>query len=87
MGSAELGANLFRITQTEELLERQKIQSEKLASDTHYNVGIAIRKTIKELGNTMPEELPTPEKSIRELEVEELRNMRLMTSIMRFMTR
>ena len=75
MGSAELGANLFRITQTEELLERQKIQSEKLASDTHYNVGIAIRKTIKELGNTMPEELPTPEKSIRELEVEELRKL------------
>ena len=71
MGSAELGANVFRITQTEELLERQKIQSEKLASDTHYKVGKAIRKTIKDLGNTMPEELPTPKKSIKELEKEE----------------
>ena len=71
MGSAELGANVFRITQTEELLERQKIQREKLASDTHYKVGKAIRKTIKDLGNTMPEELPTPKKSIKELEKEE----------------
>lgn len=70
MGSAELGANVFRITQTEELLERQKIQSEKLANDTHYKVGKAIRKTIKELGNTMPEDLPTPKKSIKELEKE-----------------
>ena len=68
MGSAELGANVFRITQTEELLERQKVQSEKLASDTHYRVGKAIRKTIEDLGNTMPEELPTPEKSVKELE-------------------
>lgn len=71
MGSTELGANVFRITQTEELLERQQDKSEKLASDTHYKVGQAIRKTIKELGNTMPEELPTPKKSIKELEKEE----------------
>ena len=70
MGSAELGANVFRITQTEELLERQKNQSEKLASDTHYKVGKAIRKTIKELGNTMPEDLPTPKKSLKEIEKE-----------------
>lgn len=68
MGSSELSANLFRITQTEELLERQKEKSETQASDTHYNVGASIRQTIKELGNTMPEELPTPNKSIKELE-------------------
>ena len=68
MGSAELGANVFRITQTEELLERQKEKSEKVASDTHYKVGKAIRKTIKDLGNTMPEDLPTPKKSIKEIE-------------------
>ena len=68
MGSAELSANEFRISQTEELLERQKEQSEKIASDTHYKVGKAIRKTIKELGNTMPEYLPTPKKSIKDLE-------------------
>lgn len=75
MGSAELGANVFRITQTEELLERQKIQSEKLANDTHYKVGKAIRKTIKELGNTMPEDLPIPEKSIKELEKASLKKI------------
>ena len=68
MGSVELGANLFRITQTEELLERQKISSEDLASDTHYKVGKAVRNTIKQLGNTMPEDLPTPTKSIKELQ-------------------
>ena len=68
MGSAELSANEFRISQTEELLERQKEQSEKIASDTHYKVGKAIRKIIKELGNTMPEYLPTPKKSIKDLE-------------------
>ena len=68
MGSAELSANLFRITQTEELLERQKEKSEKKASDTHFKVGTSIRETIKELGNTMPENLPTPNKSIKELE-------------------
>ena len=68
MGSAELGANVFRITQTEQLLEKQQKQSEKLASDTHYKVGASIRKTIKELGNPMPEDLPTPNKSIKDIE-------------------
>lgn len=70
MGSAELGANVFRITQTEEILSRQKEVSEELANDTHYNVGKSIRWVIKEFGNTMPEDLPTPEKSIKELEKE-----------------
>lgn len=68
MGSAELSANAFRISQTEQLLERQKEKSEKQASDTHYIVGKTIRETIKQLGNPMPEELPTPNKSIKELE-------------------
>jgi DNA-damage-inducible protein D len=68
MGSAELSANAFRISQTEQLLEKQKEQSEKKASDTHYIVGKTIRETIKQLGNPMPEELPTPNKSIKELE-------------------
>lgn len=72
MGSAELGANIFRITQTEALLEKQEIQSEKLATDTHFIVGKTIRKAIKELGGTMPEELPTPEKSIKTLEKEKI---------------
>lgn len=62
MGSVELGANIFRITQTEALLERQDKSSEQIATNTHYKVGKAIRNTIKELGGTMPEDLPTPKK-------------------------
>ena len=72
MCSAELGANVFRITQTEALLEKQKEESETIATNTHYNVGKEIRETIKRLGGTMPEDLPTPEKSIKELEQENI---------------
>ena len=68
MGSAELGANVFRITQTEALLEKQKESSEKMATDTHYLVGKTIREAIQKLGGTMPEELPTPDKSLKEIE-------------------
>lgn len=71
MSSVELGANIFRITQTEALLEKQAEKSEQMATDTHYRVGKAVRDTIKELGGTMPEDLPTPKKSIKELEKEE----------------
>ena len=67
MGSTELGANIFRITQTEALLKKQNLPSEQTATNTHYKVGKAVRKTIKDLGGTMPEELPTPKKSIKEL--------------------
>ena len=70
MGSTELIANLFRISQTEEKLVRDKIQTEKEANITHYNVGSKVRKTIKELGGTMPEDLPTPKKSLKQLEKE-----------------
>ena len=70
MSSAELGANVFRITQTEELLKRQKENSEDIATDTHYIVGKTIREAIEKLGGTMPEELPMPDKSIKELENE-----------------
>ncbi len=72
MGSAELGANIFRITQTEALLEKQKEIDGHLATDTHFKVGKAIRNTIKSLGGTMPEELPTPKKSIKQIEKEKL---------------
>ena len=68
MGSVELGANIFRITQTEALLEKQEEPNEKVATDTHYRVGKTVRNTIKQLGGTMPEDLPTPEKSIKEIE-------------------
>ena len=70
MGIVELGANVFRITQTEALLERQKLPNEDKATNTHYKVGKAIRDTIKKIGGNMPEELPTPKKSIKELEKE-----------------
>ena len=71
MGSAELGANIFRITQTEELLKKQQEENGGKATDTHYIVGNAIRETIKKLGGTMPEELPTPNKSLKEIENKE----------------
>lgn len=75
MGSEELGANLFRITQTDAKLKRDKIKNENDANETHYTVGKVIRNTIKELGGTMPEELPTPNKSIEKIEKEELKRI------------
>ena len=70
MGSEELAANLFRITQTESRLKRDKIDTEKKACDTHNKIGKIIRKAIKEAGGTMLEELPAPEKSLKQLEKE-----------------
>ena len=70
MGSDELIANLFRISQTEQKLKKDNIQSEKEANKAHYEVGSKIRNTIKELGGTMPEDLPTPKKSLKQLEKE-----------------
>ena len=68
MGSEELAANLFRITQTESKLKKDNITGEKNANETHYNIGKNIREVIKKNGGTMPEQLPTPEKSLKELE-------------------
>ncbi len=77
MGSEELGANIFRITQTEAKLKKSKINNEDLACATHNYVGKAVRRTIKELGGTMPEYLPTPEKSVKELEKEKSKQLKL----------
>ena len=71
MGSEELAANLFRATQTDAKLRRDGIQGKDNANKTHFEVGQKVRQTIKELGGTMPEDLPTPEKSIRQLEREQ----------------
>lgn len=71
MGSTELAANLFRATQTDEKLRRENIQGKQVAYDTHYEVGKKVRQTIKELGGTMPEDLPTPQKSIAQIEREQ----------------
>ena len=71
IGSTELAANLFRATQTEDKLRREEIKGKENANNTHFEVGKVVRNTIKELGGTMPEDLPTPTKSIKELEKEE----------------
>ncbi len=76
MGSEELAANLFRITQTESKLKKDNISSENDAKETHYNIGRNIREVIAKNGGTMPEELPTPEKSLKELEKEELKKLK-----------
>lgn len=70
MGSEEFAANLFRITQTESKLKRDNISTEKEANKTHYNIGKNIREVIAKNGGTMPENLPTPEKSLKQLEKE-----------------
>ena len=70
MGSDELIANLFRISQTEQKLKRDNIQTEKEANKTHYNIGKNIREVIAKNGGTMSEELPTPKKSLKQLEKE-----------------
>ena len=72
MGSTELAANLFRISQTDDALKNKKINNEIDACKTHNMVGKIVRQAIKDIGGTMPEELPTPKKSIKELEKEEL---------------
>lgn len=71
MGSTELAANLFRATQTEEKLRRDNVKGKGKANRTHYEVGAKVRQTIAELGGTMPENLPTPEKSIGQIEREQ----------------
>lgn len=68
MGSTELAANLFRATQTEDKLRRDKVHGKQTANQTHYEVGKKVRETINELGGTMPENLPTPEQSVKQIE-------------------
>ena len=71
MGSTELAANLFRATQTDEKLRRENIVGKESANRTHYEVGKKVRQTIRELGGTMPGDLPTPNKSIKQIENEQ----------------
>jgi len=68
MGSTELAANLFRATQTADIIQKENIQGVAAANQTHHEVGRKVRKAIKDIGGTMPEDLPTPEKSIQQLE-------------------
>ncbi len=71
MGSDELIADLFRISQTGQKLKRDNIKTEKEANKTHYNIGKNIRDVIAKNGGTMPEDLPTPGKSLKQLEKED----------------
>ena len=77
MGSTELAANLFRATQTDEKLRRENIRGKAKANQTHFEVGQKVRQTIKELGGTMPEDLPTPGKSIKQIEREQKKTKQL----------
>ena len=67
MGSSELIANLFRIDQTESKLKRDKVDNEYTANSVHYEIGKKVRNAIKDIGGIMPEDLPTPKKSIKTL--------------------
>lgn len=75
MGSTELAANLFRATQTEEKLRRENIKGKQKANKTHYEVGAKVRKTIEELGGTMPENLPA-EESVKKIEAKEQQRLK-----------
>ena len=68
MGSTELAANLFRITQTDDKLKRDKITTEKASCDTHFKVGKEVRNSIKRMGGVMPENLPNPNISLKEFD-------------------
>ena len=72
MGSTELIANLFRISQTEEKLRKDEVDNSKTATSIHYSVVKEVRGAIEKIGGTMPEDLPTPEKSIQEIEKEQM---------------
>ena len=76
MSSTELAANLFRITQTDEVLKNKNINNEDDACKTHHNVGQAVRQTIKRIGGTMPEDLPTPSKSAKQIEKEKNKQLK-----------
>ena len=76
MSSTELAANLFRITQTDEVLKNKKIDNEEDACKTHHNVGQAVRQTIKRIGGTMPEDLPTPSMSAKQIEKEKNKQLK-----------
>lgn len=75
MGSTELAANLFRATQTDEKLRRDQVTGKKEAGDVRFQVGQKVRQTIAELGGTMPENLPTPQKGIKQIEREEAKRI------------
>ena len=75
MGSTELIANLFRISQTEEKLRKDNVEGADEATKVHYSVGKEVRTAIEKIGGTMPEDLPVPEKSIQQIEKEQMQRL------------
>ena len=86
MGSTELAANLFRATQTDEKLRRDQVSNKEEAGEVHFTVGSKVRQTIADLGGTMPEDLPTPHKGIKQLEREENRRIAKMKTVEEYMS-
>lgn len=76
MGSTELIANLFRISQTEEKLRKDQVKGAEIATDVHYNVGKEVRTAIEKIGGTMPEDMPKPDKSIQQIEKEQMARLK-----------
>lgn len=76
MGSDELAANIFRASQTKQKLEREQVRGKAKANRAHYEVGKEVRNTIERLGGTMPEDLPTPQESIQQLECKEQKRLK-----------
>lgn len=76
MGSTELIANLFRISQAEEKLKKDKASTADAANEIHFIVGKEVRETIKRVDGTMPEDLPLPDKSISDIEREQLKKLK-----------
>lgn len=76
MSSTELIANLFRISQTEEKLKKDGISTADVANETHFLVGSEVRSTIKRVGGTLPEDIPTPTRSITEIEREQIKKLK-----------
>lgn len=68
MGAEEMGANIFRITQTEAKLRLENVQGKQAANQTHFEVGRKVRQTIRELGTALPEDQPVPKKSVKQLQ-------------------
>lgn len=76
MGSTELIANLFRISQTEEKLRKDKVKGVEAATKVHHLVGKEVRSAIKKIGETMPEKLPVPKKNIQQIEKEHMKRLK-----------
>lgn len=76
MGSTELITNLFRISQTEEKLRKDQVMGAEVATSVHYNVGKEVRTAIEKIGGTMPEDMPKPEKSIQQIEKEQMARLK-----------